>query len=297
MSELTILIPLDGSKPAELALAFLRALEPLGEARVRLLSVAESDRSLPVEEENRRERLTGQYLDGVKARIDSSEGLSVECVRRTGTPYVEILDEADSQDVNLILMTTHGRTASEPERLGGVADKVVRGASCPTLLVGPHASVPLQIQRITVPLDGSGLAAEALPVAKALAERLSCGLRLVRAVHYPPIDPDSVGGLAADVIGSMERVAELYLSEAKLELETDRPVETAVLSGPPVEALMSDVREHPPELVVMTSHGHTGFIRWALGSVTDRLIRGPVPVLVLRPFDEVGDRLKPLTEG
>jgi nucleotide-binding universal stress UspA family protein len=212
-------------------------------------------------------------------------------------PYAEILEEASRQDVNLILMTTHGRTSIDPERLGGVADKVVRGASCPTLLIGPHASVPLQIQQITVALDGSRLAAEALPVAKSFAERLNSRLRLVRAVQYPSsLESDSIGSLATDVVESMDLTASLYLSEAKLELETSLPVDTAVLNGPPAEAILSDLKENPPDLLIMTSHGHTGFIRWALGSVTDRLIRGSVPVLVLRPADEVGERLKPLSE-
>jgi nucleotide-binding universal stress UspA family protein len=90
--------------------------------------------------------------------------------------------------------------------------------------------------------------------------------------------------------------ASRYLQEAARELDTPRPVETAVLSGPPAHALLADLKENRPDLVIMTSHGHTGFIRWALGSVTDRLIRGPVPVLVLRPIDEAGERLKPLMQ-
>jgi nucleotide-binding universal stress UspA family protein len=296
MPELTILVPLDGSKPAEQSLLFLRALGPLEGLRVRLLGVVESDESVSGEEETAREQLVADYLDGVGEHLRGELGFPVDCVRRIGKPFNEILEEANDQDVNLILMTTHGRTSGTDDRLGGVADKVVRGASCPTLLVGPHASVPLQLEQITVPLDGSQLAAEALPVARALAQGLGSRLRLVRAVQYPIAgNNDAVGSLAADVVESIERTAQLYLSEAQLELETSQPVETVVLNGPPGEALLSDIKEHPPGLLVMTSHGRTGFIKWALGSVTDRLIRGPVPVLVLRPTHEVGDRLKPLT--
>jgi nucleotide-binding universal stress UspA family protein len=143
-----------------------------------------------------------------------------------------------------------------------------------------------------VPLDGSHLAAEALPVARALAERTNAGLRLVRAVQYPiSVESDSIGSLATDVVESLELTASLYLSEARLELETSQPVETAVLRGPPAQALLSDIQENPPDLLVMTSHGRTGFIKWALGSVTDRMIRGPVPVLVLRPLADVESRL------
>jgi nucleotide-binding universal stress UspA family protein len=296
MPKVTVLVPLDTSQPAELALSFIQALRPLGELRVRLLSVVESNLDLPAEVEKRREVDLAAYLDYVGEKVESSYGLATERVRRIGLPHVEILDEAAQSDVNLLLMSTHGRTMAGNERLGSVADKVVRGASCPVLLVGPHASVPLRIERITVPLDGSRLAAEALPVARTLADRLGSSLRLVRAVQYPlSVESDSTGSLAAEVVDSLERTAALYLSEAKLELETGRPVETAVLRGAPSEALLSDLRENRPDLLVMTSHGRTGFIKWALGSITDKLIRGPVPVLVLKPAEEVGRRLEPLS--
>ena len=295
MPDLTILVPLDGSRPAEKALLLLTVLSPLKDLRVRLLAVAESDDSVPGNEETLREQSAGDYLNGIGERLRARYDFPVECVRRTGKPFVQILEEASDQDVNLILMTTHGRTSGQGDHLGSVADKVVRGAACPTLLIGPHAAVPLQIEQITVALDGSALAAEALPVAGALAQRLGSRIRLVRAVQYPlAVESDSIGTFAAGVIESLERTASLYLAEARLELETSPSVETAVLNGPPAQALLKDVKQNPPGLLVMTSHGHTGYIRWALGSVTDRMIRGPVPVLVLRPEAEVGKRLKPL---
>jgi len=295
MANLTVLVPLDGSRPAELALSFVGALGPLGDMKVRLLTVVESGVHVAANEERRRDELASQYLEEVRQRLEAQQKVTVECVRRVGMAYKEIIEEADRFEVNLLLMSTHGRTSFDPERLGSVADKVVRGSSCPTLLVGSHASVPLTIERITVPLDGSALAAEALPVARFFAEKLGARLRLVRAVQYPSsLDSDTIGSMAADVLGSIELTASMYLSEATLELETSQPVETAVLSGPPSQALLTDLKENRSDLVIMTSHGHTGFIKWALGSVTDRLIRGPVPVLVLRPSSHVGDRLLPL---
>jgi nucleotide-binding universal stress UspA family protein len=296
MSNLTVLIPLDGSKQAEQALTFLIAFKSLRNLSVRLLTVAESDNSVPPSEETRREEAAKAYLEDVTSRAKASFDSPIECILRTGRAHQQILEEAERDDVNLLLLTTHGRTITDPERLGSTVDKVVRGSACPTLLVGAHASVPLQIERITVPLDGSALAAETLPVARTLAERLGAPIRLVRAVQPPSVDVEVIGSFAADLIESGELTASLYLAEAKLEMETSVPVETSVLSGPPAEALLTDIKENPPSLVVMTSHGHTGFIRWALGSVTERMLRGPVPVLVLRPSHETGDRLKPLTE-
>jgi nucleotide-binding universal stress UspA family protein len=291
MAEITVLIPLDGSKAAELPIAFIGALKPLGEMKLRLLAVCEDG-----EKDEASLKASEAYIDEVCERTERQYGISVDGVCRTGVPYTEVLEEALRPEVNLLLMSTHGRSMSEdPERIGGVADKVIRGATCPVLLVGPYAAVPLAVGTVTVPVDGSRLAAESLPVAKLLAEGLGASLRLVQVIQAPAsLDPDATGSLAADVVESQSLTASLYLSEAKLELETARPVEIEVLYGLPGPALIQDLREHRPDLVIMTSHGRTGFVRWALGSVTDRLIRSNVPVLVLRPLAEAGDRLKPL---
>jgi len=291
MAEFTVLIPLDGSKASELPIAFIAALKPLENLRVRLLSVCAT-----ADNEEELLKASEAYIDEVCRRTEAQYGMPVDGVCRTGEPQVEVLEEARRPDVNLLLMSTHGRTLSEdPERIGGVADKVIRGAPCPVLVVGPHASVPLQIEAITVPLDGSALAAEALPAVKRLAERLGARIRLVQVIAAPASqDADAIGSLAADVVESQALTASLYLSEAKLELETTQLVETEVLYGLPGPALVEDLRENPPNLVIMTSHGRTGFVRWTLGSVTGRLIRSNVPVLVLQPLKEVGDRLKPL---
>ncbi|HLF76604.1 MAG TPA: universal stress protein [Dehalococcoidia bacterium] len=295
MSELKILIPLDGSKPAELALRFLTALKPLGALSVRLVSVREGNEGESPEDRARGREAVKRYIESVADRVQHDFQLPVEHSIDSGIPYAQIIAETVKPDVDLLLMTTHGISSFDPERLGSVTDKVVRGAFCPTLLIGPHASVPLQVERITVPLDGSELASEALPVARAFAEKLNARLRLVRAIEsLSTLEADSIGGLAADVVGSLEITARLYLEEAKLELGTRQPVETEVLTGPPAPTLLFDLKQNRPDLVIMTSHGRHGFIRWALGSVTDRIIRGSVPVLVLRPADSQSNKLATL---
>jgi nucleotide-binding universal stress UspA family protein len=295
MPKLKVLIPLDGSRPAELALRFVGALKPLGDLSVRLVSIRESIDGEPEAATARRLETTNVYLRSLAERTELQQQVPVEYASRAGVAFEEIIAECAKQEVDLLLMTTHGLTSFEPERLGSVTDKVVRGASCPVLLIGPRASVPLQIERITVPLDGSDLASEALPVARAFAEKLNARLRLVRAVEtMSTLEADSIGGFSLDIVNSLELMASLYLDEAKLELEMQQEVETAVLNGPPVSALLFDLKENRPDLVIMTSHGRHGFIRWALGSVTDRVIRGSVPVLVLHPVSAEGSKLATL---
>jgi len=80
------------------------------------------------------ERAARQQLEEVVPEAWDSE-LQVVRVLRRGSPFVEIVRYAKEQDVDLIVMGTHGRTGIAHMLLGSVAEKVVRKAPCPVLTV------------------------------------------------------------------------------------------------------------------------------------------------------------------
>ena len=142
-----------------------------------------------------------------------------------------------------------------------------------------------RFQSILVPLDGSPLAEQAIPIALAIAERARGKLKLVlvhdRIVLMAP-GPDYTRLELA-----MQKADREYLKSvtARVRERLGRSVSSAVLQGlPVVETLARYTRELGVDLVVMTSHGLGGVRRVWLGSVTDQLIRSAeVPVLVVRP--------------
>ena len=278
----TILIPLDGSKLAEASLLYLPALVPLGSFDVELIHVDDPEAA------HEAGGLTWHcrpYLEETAARLGERTGLRVKCLNPKATPYAGILAEAENPWISMILTTTHGLSGFQRWRMGSVADKVIRGAPCPTLVIGPSSrGAPAAFTRILVPLDGSQLAEEALPVAKAMAEKLNAGIRLVRAVSPRTVPDELAGTLTADVVDSYELMAAEYLDEARLELETSQAVETAAVTGPAADVILCQAEEPGCDLVVMTSHGRHGFVRFAIGSVTERVLgASPAPVLVVRP--------------
>jgi nucleotide-binding universal stress UspA family protein len=293
MSGLTVLVPLDGTPLAESAISLLPLAKSLGFEKVKLVSVwerswAEEQLGLGNKElkelAERGHSHVGDYLNAQAERVRHL-GFAVEAVVRTGRAAEEVLSVASQDSADLILIATHGRDGLARWRLGSVADKVVRMAGCPTLVIGPNVAVdmaPYSCRRILVPLDGSPLAQEALTIATWVAERTGAELDLAQAVTPPPVDR-AMGPFPIDILSAMEDSARIYLTDRARDLAGKVEARTAVLIGSAPEQLLQYASQNAIDLVIVASHGRAGVARAVLGSVTDRLLHGPSPVLVLRP--------------
>jgi nucleotide-binding universal stress UspA family protein len=140
-----------------------------------------------------------------------------------------------------------------------------------------------------VPYDGSRHSARALPVAAALAKRTGARVVLV-IVHDPSAYIPFVPGEVAIPVYDQELV-QLHrdrdaaaLADAVAGLRAEGvTAEGVVLDGTVVEALEEYVASHGTDLVVMTTHGRSGFERLRLGSVASAfLTRSTAPVLLVR---------------
>ena len=130
------------------------------------------------------------------------------------------------------------------------------------------------IDTILVPLDGSELAERALQSARALALRYDAGL-VVAHVHEPA-EPIILDDLPAtdDQLRSLTRQHEqAYLERVALEAAPDGrpPVKVVLLEGSVARSLSDCADRNGVDLIVLTTHGRTGFERAWLGSVTDAL--------------------------
>lgn len=149
----------------------------------------------------------------------------------------------------------------------------------------------LQLSSITVPLDGSRFAEQALPLAADLARSSSATLRLA-LVHTPAStwDPGVTFSLFdPDVEVQVREREHAYLEAmaARLGRAGELHVECALLSGSVAESLEEYVIRTGTDLVVMTSHGRGGIGRMVLGNVADQLVhRLHVPVMILRPEEK-----------
>lgn len=139
--------------------------------------------------------------------------------------------------------------------------------------------------RIVVPLDGSELAAQALPAAEEMARLNGAPLHLVRVVAFGRLEWTGKQGIPATVVEQETEAAEDYLKNIRNAIAgRGMTVTTEIRRGNSGHELVDAV--HTGDLLVMTSHGRSGAVRWFLGSVAENVIRrSPVPVMLVRAVD------------
>ncbi len=286
-----VLVPLDGSDVAERALPYAAAVARALGAPLVLVSVRQPApaalRTRRASEADDAERQTEAaaraYLDEASARLGTA--IAVETVVRGGEAAAEIIALAGERGARLLVMSTHGRSGIRRWMRGSVANRILRDAAAPVLVVGPHvpaAGDALALRHLAVPLDGSPLAEAALPVAGALARALDARVTLVRviawAVESYPFSPVALS--LPELDDELEADARAYLHPRSAAITGAQEV---VLHGHTADRLCEFVEAERIDLLVMTTHGRSGVVRAVLGSTADRVLQCPAPVLLVRP--------------
>jgi nucleotide-binding universal stress UspA family protein len=143
----------------------------------------------------------------------------------------------------------------------------------------------VMFKKILVPLDQSSLAEQALGPAQAIAQASGGEIGLVLAHRLAPYD----GSLAPSWSEARDPEEAVYIRRIADEVARGARlvVGGTVATGKPVDAICRRAHEIGADLIVMTSHGRTGFSRAWLGSVADGVIRNvSTPVLMLRAVDD-----------
>jgi nucleotide-binding universal stress UspA family protein len=279
-----ILLPLDGSELAEAVVPVAEALARDYEAGVLLLRALAPRESFDAEVEAQRE--AEAYLAQVADRLRDRAAVGVDWKVWYNEPAQAIADAAQENAIDLITMATHGRSGLERLRFGSVAERVVRRASVPVLLVrGVPSPSPGALGRILVPLDGSETSEAVLPVVARLAGPFDVTIDLLHAIEplTPPVLAE-VGGQADEILRRRYAEAEAHLRRLADALEArGLRVRRAVRGGPAAETIQRYGEDEKIGLIAMTTHGRSGLGRLLLGSVAEQVLRtATVPVLLLK---------------
>ena len=308
----SILVPLDGSAFSEYALPVAVPLARACGARIHLVHVRTDLSWLALTDERHDpERI---YLRGVLARVRAADVEAREAVLEdelgdvmpAGRPFrivAELLnDYIQRHNINLIVMTTHGRGGLKRGWLGSVADSLIRDTHVPVLTVRPpskHAPPDERAERpilgITCPLDGSTLAEAALEPAVQLAHATDAHLNLVRVVEpfVEPANPYVHWVLPSNsaLMHSQRAEATKYLAAVAGRVRARvRSITHRVVTGSAASAIVRTARRNGSNMIVMATHGAGGATRLFMGSVADRVIRSSdIPVLTIHASETTSD--------
>lgn len=289
-----ILVPLDGSATAEQVLSHLHRWATPSETTLVLVTVVDMtnyvvthSRYLPPDYFTRLRAHAESYITAQRRQLEKA-GFQVEAHVVSGDAAGGILQVATTAQVDLIAMTTHGRSGFMRWALGSVAERIVSETPLPVFLVRETTSWRGdQLRRILVPLDGSLLAAEALPEAVALAKAAGAELLLLQVIQ--PLDgrnqdilfKDAEEAQAAFREWQVDAAADLQQLAAPLQAEGVR-CRGQVLLCDVVQTIIDTTETEAIDLLVMSTHGRTGLRRWVYGSVANKVLRGVAcPLLVI----------------
>ncbi len=293
-----ILVPLDRSMFAEQALGPATAIARAAKAEVDLVLVHEP-RPLAgspdaawhlgqVAGEN-------EYLSAISGQLSSLASIASTHAVLTGDIVGAICFRIKNSDVDLVVMTAHGRTGLNRAWVGSVADGVLRKSGVPVLMCRPikqqDYTPTMSFNRILVLLDGSVRAKGILEGAVALAISSRATLSLLRVVQPVKLltvetaTPFAFRLPADDEVATRRMVerARYELSEIARDL-SDRDlaaVDTNVVIDHDVARAITDfAKGSSVDAIAMTTHGR-GASRLFFGSVADELIRSThLPMLI-----------------
>lgn len=295
-----ILVPLDGSSLAECVLPHVSASARALGARVTLLRVLDEmteEGGIPISPVNwHLMRARGEhYLADVAQRL-ANAGCQVETALVEGKAAEEIISFANQNDVQLIILSSHGKSGLYRWNTSSVVQKVIFEAKTSIFIVRAYRAVDAPLdsfsyKKILVPLDCSQRAECVLPIATQLADH-GKGTLLLAHVVVPPALPrrtpltERERALVAEVIDLNWKTAEMYLESIRERVGV--PAEVRLLSENDAAGALHDlVDAEEPDLIVICAHGYTGARRWPFASLALNLIvYGTVPLLVVQDIPQ-----------
>lgn len=220
------------------------------------------------------------------ARIGIGEAELAGFRVRAGSPYRILADAAQEVAADLIVV---GATEAGPlaaELLGSTADRILRKARCPVLIVRGELQVPPR--KVLAPVDLSALSGDAFRGGLHLLAQISGSGRIeVRALHaLSLVDALAIRQKSGRSVDEIQDSAGEELRRFVLENRVGEPfhVETTAVPGEARQEILRVLEEDPVDLVFLGTHGRGGLDRLVLGSVASTVARkAPCSVLVVPP--------------
>jgi nucleotide-binding universal stress UspA family protein len=296
-----IVVPLDGSHLAEVAIEPAIALAARLHAHVTLLHVLERGAPATVHHDR---HLTNPaeaevYLEGIATRVAAAGIIVTHHTHPNPEEDVagSIAGHARELDAHLIVLCTHGHGGPRQWLTGSLAQRVIRHAEVPVLLVRPEgqAASPFSPRIVLTALDGTEAGEAIVPAAVTLASAFDAVLHLV--ITVPTLSTVSGDRVATARLTPTATTAALeleatgatdYMQRMAARLDgTGIAIQTEIVRGDAVRTMVDRVTRDPQCLLALATHGRGGFDALWSASVGSRVVnRVSGPLLLVRPAED-----------
>jgi nucleotide-binding universal stress UspA family protein len=307
-----ILLPLDGSALAERVLPHAVALSEAFGSRLTLLRVVYQEQDAnchsivnPMDWQMRKTEAES-YLRSVQQRLEQVE-IDSEIQIIEGKPANQIIEYAKQNDVQLIMMSSHGSSGVSEWNINSTVQKVLLRALMPVMIIRAYQEVSedlkgLTYQRLLLPLDGSKRAECILPLAESICSVQNSKIILAHIVEEPSLPHQTP--LSDENQGLIDRLktinledAKNYMSQLKEQLHEENVDMIIESSIKPTITLHNIVDKEEVDLVLLSAHGYSGDNRWPYGKITLNFIAyGTTPLIIVQDLtrDEVSKSMAEL---
>lgn len=304
-----ILLPLDGSALAERVLPHAVTLSKAFDSKVTLIRVVYQEESTdqhglinPMDWQMRKSEADA-YLQSVKKRLEDI-GLESEAQITEGRPAEQINEFAKNEDVDLIIMSSHGKSGPSAWNINSTVQKVLLRAFMPVMIIRAYG-VDLQdlegltYERLFLPMDGSLRSECVLPLAESISKFQDSHIFLTHIVEEPKLPRQTP--VTEEIKSITDQLREINIKEAEKYFSNIRKhfseenVEIIIESSKePTVALHNIIDREKIDLVLLSAHGYSGENRWPYGKIALNFIAyGTTPLIIIQDLeeDEIGKTL------
>jgi nucleotide-binding universal stress UspA family protein len=297
-----ILVPLDGSKLAEKTLKFTTELiKRMSGVEVVLMCVCSP-------QEGSMKPMHKAYIQQVaettRKCLEQTVSVQVKSKLATGYPADEILRYSQAHKIDLIIMTTHGRSGINRWAMGSTAYKVMRSEIVPVFLISANMDDQTILEKansrtILVPLDSEEISEAVLPYVEKLVQQIGVEeleVMLLSVCEKPQISSDYPYDMPLSWEEHVEKerlmcklTSGLYLANVSKQLEdAGLKVQSEVSLGKTGHEIIKYAKEINAGFIAMSTHGRSGLSRWVYGSVAEQVMLGALtPVMMVRQTNHI----------
>ncbi|HOZ82227.1 MAG TPA: universal stress protein [Bacteroidia bacterium] len=280
-----ILIPYDFSETAALSLEHAVFMAKLLKADIYLLHILESVSFTSAfgaafgNVDKKLESESNTKLDEIGKQIHMNNGITVKSITEVGRIYRKIVDVAKRENIDIIIMGTHGVSGYKKFNVGTNTSKVVEEAACPVISVQTH-SKKIGFKKIVLPIDNSPQSRQKVSYALAVARSYGSHICIAGLIDFSNEDNKRMFKLKVDQVE--EWLLQHGVSVEKKFVEGDN---LAKMTMQTAEELDADL------IVIMTEQepSITGFF---LGTYATQVVNhSKIPVMAVHPSESDGSTI------